>query len=255
MRRLLPLLVVAALVAAGALLLLLRGPEPPRYNLVLISIDSLVRDRLGVYGHRPEFAPELAVSPSLDALALEGAVFDDAHATTSWTLPSHMAILTGLSDAVHEVTLDKYALDPLRRTLPQRFQAAGAATAGFYSGPYLDPLYGFGRGFDRYESGMMPPEELARLTQRQIERMQEAGLPIRPETPLEIRDRLSHRDITSPRVNRKALAFLDGLGDDEPFFLLLHYFDAPYDYHPAPPEPALGPRFDPDSLECVVDAQ
>ncbi|RMH02212.1 MAG: hypothetical protein D6702_09375 [Planctomycetota bacterium] len=233
-------LAVAALAAAC-------GPNqpPPRRNVVLISIDSLVRDRLGVYGHRPEFAPDIPISPNLDALAAAGVVFEDAHTTTSWTLPSHLAILTGLSDHLHEVTVDKYRLDPKRRTLAEQFQAAGAVTAGFYSGPYLDPIYGFGRGFDRYESGMMPPAELERRTAALIERMRANGQQVTATTALEIRDRLSHVDVTSPRIERLAFDFLAGVGD-HPFFLFLHYFDAHYDYRPDALEPGLGRRFDPD---------
>jgi len=242
-----PLLLLLLLAAAVSAFLWLRsGPPPPRFNVVLISIDSLVRDRLGVYGHRPEFAPELAVSPNLDALALEGVVFDDAHTTTSWTLPSHFSILTGMSDGVHEVSVDKYHLDPLRRTLAQQFQEAGAATAGFFSGPYLLPYYGFDRGFDRYESGMMSQDELKRRVDQQVERMRQAGMKPTPQDRLAIRDRLSHVDITSPRVSGKALDFLDQQDAEEPFFLFLHYFDAHYDYQPNQLEPGLGDRFDPD---------
>ena len=244
-RRRLSLLFLVA-VAAGAALWLRSGPAPPRYNVVLISIDSLVRDRLGVYGHRAEFAPEIPVSPNLDALAHEGVVFDDAHATSSWTLPSHMAILTGLSDGVHEVSVDKFFLDPLRRTLAQQFERAGAATAGFYSGPYLDPYYGFGRGFGRYESGMMPAEELKRRTDFYLEKRRQAGEPVTGQDALGVRDRLSHVDITSPRVNRKALEFLDQQDPGQPFFLFLHYFDAHYDYMPDQLQAGLGESFDPD---------
>jgi arylsulfatase A-like enzyme len=242
-RRLLPLLLLAAAAAAAAWHF--SRPAPPRFNVVLISIDSLVRDRLGVYGHRPLFAPELEVSPNLDALAEEGVVFEDAHTTSSWTLPSHMALLTGMSDSGHEVTVDKFFLDPLRRGLAQEFQRAGATTAGFYSGPYLDPVFGFGRGFDVYESGMMSEAELKQKVDFYLEQKKRAGQPVTAQDAIAVRDRLSHVDITSPRVNRKALDFLDGVGD-EPFFLFLHYFDAHYDYMPNQLEPGLGDRFDPD---------
>ena len=72
------------------------GGTPPR-TIVLISIDTLRADHLGVYGH-PRFT-----SPILDAFAAEGVVFDDASATTAWTLPSHASMLTGLFPRSHGV--------------------------------------------------------------------------------------------------------------------------------------------------------
>ncbi len=222
----------------------------PRMNVVLISMDSVRQDRLGIYGHRPEFAPEVAVTPHVDALAMQGVVFDEAWSTTSWTLPSHMSMMTGLSDTSHGVVHDNVRMDPLRTTLAESFSAAGYATAGFYSGPYLDPKYGFGEGFDYYQSGMMPDEEReAWLSSRMTaleEQRKAAGQPAgNPQTDLiALTDRLSHEDITSPRVNELGLNFLDTHAD-EPFFLFLHYFDAHYDHIPEAMEPGLGAKFDP----------
>ncbi len=42
------------------------------------------------------------------------------------------------------------------RTLPETLARSGWKTAGFYGGPYLDPIFGLGRGFERYESCMNP---------------------------------------------------------------------------------------------------
>src|SRR5260221_9520282 len=59
-----------------------------KYNVVLITIDSLRADHTGPYGHKPEFAPDLSVTPNLDRLAQSGAVFEDAWSSSSWTLRS-----------------------------------------------------------------------------------------------------------------------------------------------------------------------
>lgn len=219
-----------------------RGPAEP-LNVILISIDSLRADRLGCYGHRPEFAPEIPVSPQLDALAAEGAVFDAAWSTTSWTLPAHMALLTGLSDRVHGVVNDEYALHPQRRSVAQEFQDAGYATAGFYSGPYLDPRYGFGRGFARYESALLPFEQAP--AEKRAEIVAELRRLGAEPTPKNVTDRWSHWDVTSPRVSAGGIEFLEQ-SRDRPFFLFLHYFDAHYDYIPDAAEAGLGARFDPE---------
>ena len=198
-----------------------KGPQPP--NVLIVSMDSLRVDHLGIYGHKAEFAPELEVSPHVDSIGQRGVVFDSAWSTTSWTLPSHMALLTGLSDRVHGVETEQFQLDPLRKTLAESFQAAGYQTAGFYSGPYLDPRYGFGRGFDSYEYAV-PDSELEDLPS--VRTGAEAV-------------------ISSPTVSARGINFLERT-KDEPFFLFLHYFDAHFDYVPDEAEVGLAKRFDPN---------
>jgi len=214
--------------------------------VVLISIDSLRRDHVGIYGHRPQFAPEIAVSPTIDAIAQEGVVFDDAWTTTSWTLPAHMSLMTGLSDRRHGVEMDSFQLDPLRRTLAEAFHDQGYRTGGYYSGPFLDPKYGFGRGFDDYRSGMLSSEDFAEDIRGRNEARLAAGQPPLDERFVrQMRDRISHWDITSPRIESLAKDFLEQ-ESAQPFFLFLHFFDAHYDYIPWKQDPALAQAFDPD---------
>jgi len=219
-----------------------------RRNVLLISIDSLRRDHVGTYGHKPRYAPDIAVSPNLDTLGTEGVVFEDAWSTSSWTLPSHMALMTGLSDLRHGVETDKFQLDPLRATLAQRFQESGWRTAGYFSGPFLDSRYGFNRGFDDYQSGMLSQEDfVARIA---VENNKRAAAGLQPMDELlikNLRDRISHWDITSPRINELGAAFLAEQKSDaeQPFFLFLHYFDAHYDHIPYAAEKGLDVLFDP----------
>ena len=222
--------------------------QPPAgdFNVVLISIDSLRQDRLGIYGHRPAYAPDFPVSPRIDQLAMEGVVFDNAWSTSSWTLPSHAALMTGLSDLGHGVEIDDFRIDPAHPVLARAFQEAGYSTGGFFSGPYLDPKYGFSRGFETYESGMMGPNELASHLKDWSVRQVAAGKEKPGESILrQIRDRVSHWDITSPRINRMATDFLDEHAGER-FFLFLHYFDVHYDHLPGKADPTLQKAFDPD---------
>lgn len=222
------------------------GKEPTgKYNVVLISIDSLRADHTGPYGHKPEFAPEIPVTPNLDRLAQSGAVFEDAWSSSSWTLPSHMALMTGLTDRAHAVEHDDFMLDPLRATLAEQFRADGYATGGCYSGPFLDPKYGFDRGFQEYRSGMLKPDEFVRkVEQMNAQRKSQGKPPLNEEGIKFFRDRISHWDMTSPRVNDFARDFLNR-SKDQRFFLFLHYFDAHYDYQPQEGDRALAERFDP----------
>jgi hypothetical protein len=118
----------------------------PGASILLISIDSTRRDLLGVYGYRGRYEPELSPSPNLDRLAGEGVVLDDAYAPTSWTLPSHVSLLTGEPILVHGVDLSHQRPDPSRPVLAEILRAAGYRTAGFFSGAYLEPHFGHERG-------------------------------------------------------------------------------------------------------------
>ena len=69
--------------------------ESERPNIVLISVDTLRPDHLGAYGYARN------TSPRIDRLASGGAVFENAVSSSSWTLPAHAALFTGLSDSVH----------------------------------------------------------------------------------------------------------------------------------------------------------
>ena len=68
---------------------------PSAQNLVIITIDTLRADRVGAYGYQP------ARTPTLDALAGEGAIFSHAYATAPITLTSHASLLTGRYPAGH----------------------------------------------------------------------------------------------------------------------------------------------------------
>ena len=72
-------------------------------------------------------------TPVLAEIAEEGVRLQDFYAASSFTLPSHMSIFTGLDPAEHGVFREK----------------AGYATAAFHEGGYVSPRYGFGRGFER----------------------------------------------------------------------------------------------------------
>lgn len=69
----------------------------PRWNVVLISIDTLRADHLSCYGR------ERRTSPNLDALAADGVRFEWDISAAPWTTPSHMSLMTGLYPSGHHV--------------------------------------------------------------------------------------------------------------------------------------------------------
>ncbi|HXV65289.1 MAG TPA: sulfatase [Vicinamibacteria bacterium] len=123
--------------------LVARGHVPERPNILLISIDCLRADHLGVYGYERE------TTPNLDALAKHAVVFGQAMATSSYTLPTHASMLTGLPPSFHGATIKR----PVSRQVdyaPELLARAGYRVEAIVSAPFLSQVYGFERGFHRY---------------------------------------------------------------------------------------------------------
>ena len=124
------------------------GASEPR-GVLLISIDTLRSDRLGSYGYdRP-------TTPTLDALAAQGVLFERALAPTSWTLPSHASMLTGLAPRQHGAVDWDRAVAPDATTLASALRSAGFRTAAFVNNGFLNSENGILRGFD--EEFLYPP--------------------------------------------------------------------------------------------------
>lgn len=132
-----------ALVAWGDPVIADRAAQPDRPTLVLVSIDCLRADHVGAYGY------PLPTTPEIDAVAREGTVFENAFATASWTLPSHMSMLTGLVPSLHGATKWE-RLSSAVDYLPELLGRSGYRAAGAVSWVYLSQVYGFERGYDSY---------------------------------------------------------------------------------------------------------
>lgn len=205
-------------------------PSEARPNVILICIDSLRSDHLGCYGYSRD------TSPTLDRFAGEGALFETVVSSTSWTLPAHAALFTGLPDSVHGC-FDHYLwLDGSRKTIAEAFQEAGFKTVGFFSGPYLHPFFGLSQGFDMYY-------DCTSYAEKSIDVLKSKE---NVETVVD----LSLRDITNPVVLDKVTRWLD-LNQEGPFFMFIHLWDVHLDYIPPPPHDTM---FDPD-YRGVVDGR
>ncbi len=198
------------------------GPLPANGRpVVLISIDSLRADHCTPYGYQPEFSEE-PTTPFLDRMAREGVLFENAQSSTSWTLPAHASLLTGMDCLQHGVRNREHSLDPETELLAGRFRRAGYATGGFYSAPFLAPIWGFFRGFDRYLAASPYLASVAEVVTDED-----------PKALLQAHE-ASHQDA---RCSERVVdAALDWLEEEErwkgPFFLFLHLWDPHYDYQP-----------------------
>lgn len=145
----------AALAAAGGWRYA-RASSPVNGPIILISVDGLRPDHLPAYGY------SRIKTPTMDALAADGIVFERAYAHSPETLPSHASLLsgrlpldTGVRDDVGFVVKDGEKL--LSRLLRDR----GYATAAFVSTFALRKETGIGQGFNVFDDKMAPaaPEE------------------------------------------------------------------------------------------------
>ena len=124
---------------------------PVLKNVLIVTIDTLRADRLGVYG-----ATNVA-TPNIDRLAREGAWAPQADVHVPLTRPSHVSLFTGRYPVEHGVR-DNVA-PPLGADVPllsERFQRAGFATAAFIASVVLEKQSGLARGFDQYFDRLPP---------------------------------------------------------------------------------------------------
>jgi arylsulfatase A-like enzyme/Flp pilus assembly protein TadD len=110
-------------------------------NVVLITIDTLRADRIGV-----------GLTPAIDTLASRGVVVRHTRTTVPLTLPAHATIMTGLLPPRHGVRENgSSALPAGKTTIASVLKARGYATAAFVGAYVLDRRFGLNAGFDVYD--------------------------------------------------------------------------------------------------------
>jgi choline-sulfatase len=183
----------------------LTRPSAEWPNIILFTLDTTRADRMGFLGsHR-------GLTPSLDRLAKESAVFARAYAQVPLTTPSHAALLTGTYPQFSHIEDLGAPLGADLPYIPDLLHHAGYQTAAFLGAYILDPAVaapGFDRGFDLYDGHFhqrKPGEDRYKSIERRAE-----------------------------DVANRALGWLSR-HQQRPFFIWLHFYDAhdPYD----PPEP------------------
>ncbi|MHC4783944.1 MAG: sulfatase-like hydrolase/transferase, partial [Planctomycetota bacterium] len=103
-----------------------RGPKIR--NVVLISMDTTRSDHLSCYGIYKN------VTPNIDALAQEGALFKHMYSPVPLTLPAHSSMLTGVHPPRHGVHDNlKYQLNDSNVTLAEVLKDKGFATGAVIS--------------------------------------------------------------------------------------------------------------------------
>src|SRR5713226_6133108 len=105
---------------------------PPRPNILLVTIDTLRADRIGV-----------GVAPTIDRLAGSGVRFTSARTAAPLTLPSHATIHTGLLPPEHGVRENGVgALAATHPTIATLLKTSAYRTAAFIGAFVLDRRFG-----------------------------------------------------------------------------------------------------------------
>lgn len=129
-------------------------PEPGP-DILVIVLDTVRADHLGVYGYDRE------TSPRLDAWAQDARVYDRVMADAPWTLPSHASLFTGrwpISHGARGLTPEQAGgadirgfAAPLARgahTVARALRARGYLTAGIAANrAFLERTWGLDQGF------------------------------------------------------------------------------------------------------------
>ncbi|MGB9074958.1 MAG: sulfatase-like hydrolase/transferase [Terriglobales bacterium] len=182
------------------------APKPAYPNIVLITMDTTRADRMGFLGSKG------GLTPNLDVLARDSAVFTRAYAQAPLTPTSHSTILTGTYPQYHQVLTFPIPLAKTMPYLPAILKDHGYSTAAFVGSIATDYKWGvpgFDRGFDTYDAGFQWDGYTPKTRYQTVERR--AG------------DVVAHA--------------LDWLSKHQkgPFFIWVHVYDPhdPYD----PPQP------------------
>jgi arylsulfatase A-like enzyme/cytochrome c-type biogenesis protein CcmH/NrfG len=113
-------------------------------NLIIITIDTLRADHVGAYGYRR------SRTPTLDALAARGVVFERAYSAAPITLTSHATLMTGRYPPGHGARDNGMHVSATVPTLATTLREKGFRTAAFVAAFPLDHQFGLNRGFDVY---------------------------------------------------------------------------------------------------------
>jgi arylsulfatase A-like enzyme len=131
-----------------------RQPAEAGPNVMVLLVDTLRADRLGLYGATP------SPSPTLDAFAARGLVFDTMVAQTSWTMPAVASIMTGLHPRSHgavgpdpdgdDAHPGGTLLPDAVVTLAEVAQQAGITTVGVSSNMLVSRATNLAQGFETF---------------------------------------------------------------------------------------------------------
>lgn len=197
-------LVLTALLTIGC------RPEP-RWNVVVVTFDTTRADHIGCYGN------EQIRTPTVDGLAAEGVLFENAYSPIPITLPSHSSLMTGKVPFAHGVRDNGlFQLGEEQTTLAEILHQEGYRTAAAVGSFPLLGNTGINQGFEFFDDHLSTEYEDI------------YGERVFPKESLFFDER------RAARVNEAVLPWIEEQ-HAEPFFLWVHYFDPHLPHEPPSP--------------------
>lgn len=179
-----------------------RRPGDSRPNLILITVDALRADHLGVYGNHA------GLTPKMDAFAAQATTYEAAYTAAPWTMASLASVWSQLppsqcnlaaTSQEGETWYWQYARLDGKGLLSDRLHQAGYVTAAELTNPFLADTRGWSYGFEFFHHAPIPENMAPDMTRGE-------------------------------EVTRHTLDWLTR-NRRQPFFLWVHYLDphSPYD--------------------------
>jgi len=114
-------------------------------NIVLITIDTVRADHLGLYGY------DRNTSPAISGLSRKGVVFKHAISQSPWTLPSIASIHTSKYPPKHGAIKADTAIKDGLETIAETLKKEGYYNIGIISAHFCGKKYGLAKGFDVFD--------------------------------------------------------------------------------------------------------
>lgn len=120
-------------------------------DVVLVVLDTVRAANMSAYGYVPE------TTPMFTRIAAEGALFLDATAPSTWSLPSHASLFTGLFPSGHGAHEENRFLSPYVPTIAEVLGENGYETLCFTANPHISDSFGLTRGFQKQDRAWLGP--------------------------------------------------------------------------------------------------
>lgn len=196
-------------------------------NLIFIILDTMRADYLGCYGYKDE-----DLSPNLDKLAEDSAVYTKMFSQSSYTKPSIASHMTSLYPSTHNTVLKPDALPEEITTLAEALHDHGYYTTGFANNPHISALNNFDQGYDEYY--FLEPDYFFGADRSSSQLVYYSILRKVREKFISGKKWVQHYYQDAFVLNEYVMDWLGDKGDRR-FFLFVHYMDThdPYFEHPA----------------------
>lgn len=204
----------AAIVSIAAVAYVLSPDSRP--NLVWITVDGLRPDRLTAFG-----AASGPPTASIDYLARNGVVFEQAVSDAPWSGAALASAMTARFAAAHGLRTSTSRLSKDPATIAEILDREGYRTAAVVGSFDADRVFGFDRGFDLFDDRYDTPSQVG---------------PDRPHVPraffeqidaertYRVRKLQADSARSDAAIADAAVAWIRRAGSLRPYFLWVHFF-------------------------------